>query len=220
MSLVTCAGLPVERGRLTLPRIGIGHGDFVVGASTGIAVGDSVEVAVSGSVMLTGKAMRAGADAGALRVRVVAGAAGMNETAGAKFYKGAAVSLVLADLLDAAGESLSTDTDAAFLAGLLPAWSVLARPVLSELWALVSAVAPALAWRLLPDGTLWIGEESWPETTFAGELAEPQSERARLVYTSEAPTLLPGTTLDGSHIGDVEHSIAADRVVTSAQVVA
>jgi hypothetical protein len=215
MALATLAGLPVERARINLPRVGVGHADVIVGASSGIAAGDPVTLAVANGMSLVGTATKAQAHEGALRVRFVLGAAGAGTTATAKFYRGARASLVLADLLAVAGESQSTTIDADLLATLLPAWSAFARPVSVEIATLLSALPAGTAWRVLEDGTVWIGAETWPAVTPDRELVERDAERGRVVYAVPTITLLPGVTVDDWQIDRVEHVIAGDRVTST-----
>jgi len=215
MALATIAGLPVERARINLPRVGVGHADLVVTGETGIAADDSATLAVADGLSLAGTVTRAQAHEGALRVRFVLGAAGTGTTATAKFYKGAQASLVLGDLLTAAGESQSSTIDADLLATLLPAWSTFARPVSVEIATLLSALPSGTAWRVLEDGTVWIGTDAYAEVTPDRQLVERDAERGRVVYAVPTITLLPGVTVDGWQIERVEHVIAGDRVTST-----
>lgn len=219
MASVKANGIDASETRITLPRVGIWHADLTILASSGIAAGDSVSISIaSGAWTLTGTALRSRAFEDAIRVRVVAGAGGMGATAGAKFYKGAATSLVLSDLLGAAAEARASTTDAAFLSALLPAWSVFARPVGVEVTTLVSSGATGTAWRALSDGTIWIGAETWPASAALGEVQSRDDERGRVVFACEVPALVPGTTWEGDRIGDVEHVVTSGHTSTIAWV--
>lgn len=218
MALVSIASLDASEARIVLPRIGAWHVDATLQGATGIEEGDAVTVSVAGSLSLVGHATRAQAHEDALRVRVVAGGAGLAGTATAKFYQGAQVRLVLGDLLTGAGEMLSSTADAAILATLLPNWSTFARPVGVEIATLLSVAPVGTAWRVLADGSVWVGPETWPVSSLAFELIERDPARKRLVLGVALPTLLPGFTLDGERIGDVEHVVTAAHVTTIARL--
>lgn len=216
--MIAANGIDAAEARIVLPRIGAWHVDAILQAASGVAVGDAVTVLVSGSLSLVGRATRAQVHEDALRVRVVAGGAGLTTTATAKFYQGAQVRLVLGDLLGDAGEALSSTADAAILGTLLPNWSTFARPVAVELATLLSVAPDGTAWRMLADGSLWLGTEAWAAASLTYELHERDPARDRITLGVEAPTLLPGSTLDGERIYDVEHVITAEHVTTIARL--
>ncbi len=210
MAMVTANGLDVSWLNVVRPQRGAWHLDATVHASSGIAPGDSVTVEIGGgAVELVGRATRAAAHEDLLRVRVVAGNAGLAAVAPAKFYQGAKVQLVVGDLLQAAGEQLALTADAAILGGLLTNWSTLARPVGVELQTLLGTVAPDAVWRSTSAGAIWLGPETWPESDQAFELLERDAQRRRITIGCEVPTLAPGETLDGERISDVEYLISS-----------
>jgi len=69
-------------------------------------------------------------------------------------------------------------------------------------------------WRVLPDGEIWIGQESWPEVSPERDLIseDPRGEFAE--FGTDSPTLLPGTVLDGKRVSVVEHRIEPESVRT------
>lgn len=217
--MIAANGIDATDARIVLPLVGVWHADLTLAAADGIAVGDAVTIGIGDSLTLKGTATRAESFEDVLRVRVVAGAAGLAKDANAKFYQGAQVRLVLGDILGAAGESLDAAADAGTLGTLLPNWSVLARPVAVELTTLLGAVASTLSWRVLAGGALWLGTETWPDSDLGThEVTARDRGRDRLILGSETPTLLPGTKLDGERIGDVEHIVTASQVTTIARL--
>lgn len=223
MPLLSANGIDGAEARVVLPRIGAWHLDATLNASDGIAEGDVVTVTIGAEtilrpLVLVGTATRAQAFEDALRVRVVAGAGGLGSTAAAKFYQGAQLRLVLADLLAAAGETQSSTIDAGLLGILLSNWSTFARSVGVELATLLSVAPAETAWRMLADGTLWIGAETWPDAALVYETHDRDPRRDRITLGVESPTLLPGSTLDGERIGDVEHLVTAEHVTTIARL--
>lgn len=218
MALVKANDLDVVEARISLPRIGVWHVDAKIdGADDAIADGDAVEVVIGDAALtLKGTAARAETYLGALQVRVVAGVNGFEKTVAAKSYQKATVKIVLDDILRAAGEARSSTTDAAVLATELVRWTVGEQPAGAALRALLEAAPDASAWRMLPDGTLWAGAETWPASTVSAVVLARHPREARLELGVESPTLLPGTTLDGEKIDRVEHVITADAIRTTA----
>jgi hypothetical protein len=221
MALIACNNLPVAEARISLPLFGVWVADLLLAAGSGISPGDAVTVSISGGALdLVGTARRAEAFEDALQVQVVGGAGGMSAFATAKAYRGATFGAVLSDLADAAGESISGDASADILATLLPRWQTLARPVSIEVATLFQTAAPGTAWRVLPSGSLWLGEDSWADADFDLEVHERDARAGRIVLSSEAPLLLPGTAIDGDRIGDIEHTVTAGAVRTVAWIYA
>ena len=118
------------------------------------------------------------------------------------------------DLLRAAGETAAASADTNLLSTTLPAWCVRGAGVGMQLDELV--VALRATWRVLLDGTIWVGQESWPEADVDLELMELSPPEDRAMFKCEAPSLLPGTTLDGRRVSRVEHLIGEASVRTVA----
>ena len=211
----TSAG--VISGRIRIPRVGAWYADLVVdhGASEDLA--GAVELAIGNDQVRKGTAHRLGDRLGRTHVRVVAGAGGLQTPCKPKAYGNVPLRLPLNDVLSGAGEQLSSTADARVLAHQLPAWSTLAQAsgeVVAELAAAIGAT-----WRMLVDGTLWVGVETWPSSEITDySLVDSEPEFGRVKIASDEPTLLPGTSLDLGNVSYVEHHIGADRVRTLAWV--
>ena len=215
MAHVTANGFVVLSGKLTFPRQGAWVGDLVVDTDAGIA--GACEVAIQGGLTLEGTAVRGGVFLGTTTIRVAPGADGLRKTARAQHYRQTKVGTVLGDLLRTAGEKLSPTADPAMLATTLPAWTVRADPV-GKMIAAVFADARAgkASWRFLPDGTLWVGPETWAD----GGLVAPDGyieigedpELAAMDVGVDALVPMPGTTLDGRRVSYVEVSIEGGAV--------
>ena len=139
---------------------------------------------------------------GRTSVTWVGGAGALGGTTAATHYTAIAQQVSRADvvtaILAAAGEVLS-DT-ATLPADTLPRWTRVA----GESWR--TALRRALdgtgyGWRVLEDGTTWVGAESWPAAELGGiELDQDLTARTLTAAYSEA-TLRPGTVLaDGRRV--------------------
>lgn len=204
MSLVELAGVPVVAGTITLPRFGRWVADLEL-ASAPPAPGSLVTLSAPG-LALTGHVARVGAFTGTSRVRAVAGAGGLPRPLRAAAFRSMPVSLLLADVLDQVGERASS-TIAEDVAGrTLLAW---VRPAMSA-GAALSTLAEILGvlWRILADGTVWLGEDKWLASPAAGVLLDADPLGRAIHVGFETMGLLPGTTWNGARVDVVTHDIS------------
>lgn len=211
MALVAVNGLSVLDGSsLYFPRVGAWHAEFKV--DTPDAIGPACEININdGKLVLKGTADRTGTFVDAGFVRVVAGKDGLGTTAKPKHYDDPSIRIILADLVATAGEAIASSADASMLARHLTAWTTTGRPVGNVVDLLLRQV-PGASWRMLADGTLWVGAETWPDSGLSTDdyqvLAElPSDGTAELGL--EAPVLLAGVALAGRRVSAVEHRIGA-----------
>ncbi len=209
MALVTANGLTAFDFQMRRPRVGAWHADMYV---------DSPD-ALSGRVTLVidddfrtfiGTAIRTGEFGGTAQLRVVAGAGGLGLTASPKYYNSTTVGIVLGDLLSGAGEQLAATADAGVLATAIGSWTTPALPVGTVIAALLQAAAPAAAWRMLPNGTLWVGLESWPAAgvdSSTYQIMEEEHEQASMLVMGDRPEIDPGTTFEGRRVSYVQDDV-------------
>jgi len=221
VAFATLNGVPIHDGRICMPRIGAWHADL---AATMDAPSGRCTLAIDGGPTLVGTAHRSGSWLDTAHVRMVAGADGLGKRALPRHYRGASLRIVLLDLLATAGETLSGAAGASVLRLNFDAWTTIGQSVGRMIGALLadSRLPAATAWRLLPDGTLWVGQESWPDSGLAPvtdyqDLSEDPAIGA-LELGVEEPTLLPGTLLGGRKVSYVEHRISGETTRTSVWV--
>lgn len=202
---------PILHGVVTLPRQGVWHADLVLEAAT--APTGPVVLQVGASLRLRGVVERSGIFAGQVRARVVGGAGLLGTELPPRWYEGAPRELPLRDLVEEAGERLSSTCDPALLGEVLtPGWTRLRGTAAAALARLLEGTGAS--WRLLPDGSLWAGPETWPVAQGMADLVVLEEDRARgrLVLATEAPQLLPGQTLRGDRVSDVEITIEPEQL--------
>lgn len=225
MALITLATdgadpQPVIGGAISLPRVGVWHAELQVDTDIEDLEGQVVVISVNGGELyLAGVATRALPYEGVTQVHVVAGGGGAQMAATPKFYVNPTAGAVLADLAKDMGTTVSDTADA--LSDEFTAWTTIAGPVGAQLTELLRPLGAA--WRILPDGTLWAGVESWPASDVDPEDWQPTGYdhiNGVLDLGMVAPTLLPGTTIgsDLVRIDRVEHVIDAGSVRTRAWV--
>lgn len=197
---------------LRLPRIGVWHADITLVPSAPLPEGrvtlDAMGTKYSGTVL------RAGVSCQLPVARIVGGAGGMSKAIAPRSYQGVDVRLPLTSILSAAGETLSAAADSTMLARRLPFWIQMAASA-GEALGLLLRTAAVPAWRVLADGTVWVGAENWP----ASKLADFSilSEDLRLgVHTvfAEEPSVFPGETWADQRVSVVEHRFSRERLQT------
>lgn len=218
MSLVQANGVDVIGGTIVMPLSGAWTADIVIDQpdGTGFDAGTAITIAANG-FELHGTVCpgRTGDFLDAVHVRVIGGAGGMAKAASARGYvqPSAFVRDVVNALIDDSGETLSSTTDAGFLSTNLIAWATLVGPVSRAIELLIEINAPAMGWRILPDGTLWVGTESWPTFTGTFELLELNPSESTALFGVDAPALAPGFSIDGiGNIARVEHQILPSKI--------
>jgi hypothetical protein len=216
MSLVTINGVNVIGGSIMMPLVGVWTADLVIDAVEGFAAGTHVTIE-SGSFSLSGTVApdRTGDFLDAVHVRVLGGAGGMATLAMPKSYTqpGAFVRDVLNGLCRDAGETLSSTASASFTGTNLTAWAVVEMPVSQALQCLIDFVAPGLNWRILANGELWVGSETWPNSSASFELLEQDPTQGQYDLGVESPSITPGVSLEGvGNVDRVEHHIGENTI--------
>lgn len=219
MSLVTANDVPVIGGTITMPNIGIWFADLEIDQTdgTGFDPGTAVTLAAVDGVDLAGVVMpdRGGSFVQAVHVRVQGGKGGMSKPATPRGYvqPGATFGDVLNGLMADAGETVSSTIDATLLSQNLTAWGVISTSVSQAVKALIDTVAPGAHWRFLPDGTFWVGIESWTEATPTFDLLESHPTDASFVLGASSPAIIPGYYIDTiGNVARVEHEIKSDLI--------
>lgn len=220
MAFATLNGVPVFHATICIPRVGAWTADLAVDRQE--AITGACKLVIDGGLTLVGTADRTGVWQDTARLRMVAGADGLRKVAKPRHYRRTTLRLVLQDLLAAAGERLSPKADGATLGLTFPAWVTCAQPIGVMVAALLedTRLPVSTAWRMLPDGTLWVGAETWPDSGLVNltdyqDLAEAPEE-ATIELGVEAPRLLPGTLLAGRRVSYVVHRIDGSTARTSA----
>lgn len=207
MSFVTANDAVVFGGKISIPRQGAWVADLALDSDAGIT--GPCSIVIDGGLTFNGTVVRGGPFLNTTRVRVAPGADGLRTTARAQHYRQTSLGTVLKDLLRAGGETLASTADQATLATTLQAYTQMALPIGKSIAALFGDARVAKAsWRMLPDGTCWVGPEAWPDSG----MAEPND----YVEMDEAPELaaadvgvdtlwpMPGTLLTGRMVSYLE----------------
>jgi hypothetical protein len=207
-------GLSVISGRIGMPRIGAWTADLWVASST--VVTGPVDLQVSPGLTLRGTVARAGVHETLLHVRIVGGANGLRSFVTPKHYTAPTLRVVLKDLLADVGETLSSTVSPTLLNTQFQHWTTLRMPAARAIRCVLERAASGISWRHLPDGTFWIGSETWPESAvnYADLDAMPEDDVLRLIL--DAPELLPGTAIAGRRLDAIDYELRAGGLITTA----
>lgn len=218
MAFCTVNGAPVLAGSVNLPRVGVFTVDVELPAPAdgSTTLSGRAQVQLGAALSFSGTFARSGLDGrGRVRARIVGGGAGLGKTLVPRSYLGVPMRIPLADILADAGEKLSASSDQGLLGFQMPAWSRMSAVAGISLAALVAAVGAT--WRVLPDGTLWVGSESWPASTMQAVSISFEPEAKRRTVASLFPTILPGQTYGGEHVVFVQHLVTSRTLRTVLQ---
>jgi hypothetical protein len=205
MSLLLLEESDVLRARVAMPREGAWVADVEVDRRTPLA-GQVALRTFDDRLRLVGTIERAGVERDTLHARIVGGSGGLDTVVAPQAYRFVPARMIFRDLLAAAGEQLSTAAEDAVLGMNVPYWTREVGPCAAGLSRLCAALEAS--WRILADGTVWVGRDTWPEVApFAFDLLEDAPSEGRQVLGVEAPNLLPGVSLSGRHVALVVHSV-------------
>jgi hypothetical protein len=124
------------------------------------------------------------------------------------------VGKVLADAVTAGGEALSDTIDPSLLVTALPSWQRQAGPVSRSIQAVVDQTGSV--WRVLRDGTIWVGTDSYPETTTPHVFLDEDWDSGVIEIAPELPDLVSGITFRGQTIKYVVHTVDSGKTRTEA----
>lgn len=197
--------------RIILPRTGAWRATLALDTPDGAqapALGARVDLAGEGDLALRGAVQRAQVVQDVLQLRVIGGAGGLNKVLPPRWYRGPDLTarVVLRGWAEDAAETLSDTIDAALFDRRVEAWTRPEGRAHNALGALADALG--VTWRVLADGTVWLGEESWPavELTDADVLREDAAEASVEIATDTiAADLVPGVMFTERRVSCVEH---------------
>jgi hypothetical protein len=200
--------LHVTSGQVLLPRTGVWLADLRVNDQD--ALTDRLVMKL-GAVAMPSAVAKAELIGGMTEVRLVGGAGGLGEPARPKHYHRPLVRHVFADLLRDSGEVQAAASTPAVLSKDLEAWTTLGLSTGAMLASLCRVAGSDVNWRVLADGTVWIGIETWPDSPVDARTIESDGANAASIIGTDIPGLWPGTLLGGRRVDYVRHDLEADR---------
>lgn len=184
------------------------------------SVGDPASITLASSQMFVGTVARVAAlQDQSYDTLVVGGGGGLSTSLPVLQLVGPTVGLVLDQAFrdGSSLESLSSTVDASLLSTQLQSWRRPVRTLGRELDAVCSSLSTGTSWRVLSDGTVWIG--TVPPSTPVQAVVQDydvmswDASQGLVVIAAEDPTVLPGQSwpdVPGT-IGTVIHDVTAER---------
>jgi hypothetical protein len=199
-------------GELRIPRIGAWEADFGVSRDGAEELTGTAAIEIGGRAW-KGRVWRSGENVGVIYLRIVGGAGGLSRVVPAKSYQGVPLSLPVSDLLAEVGETLSPASDMPLLASVVTQWTRTEGTAGACLRSILAQAAGV--WRVLADGTVWIGRETWPESALTEYTYCQQVPNAGAIEVFAAePAIYPGEVFRGRRVSVVAHRIEAQTVRT------
>jgi hypothetical protein len=203
-------GFSVTAATIRMSRAGAWTADVTAEAEQ-VPTG-AVELRLGGGRVLKGTVSRGAVFGGMLRVRLVAGANGLRKVLEPRHFTTPSVRVVLSEILRQTGEILSPAADASFLGTVLEHWTIWRGPAGDAIERLFDRLPATARWRILDDGTLWVGAEAWPASGITGFTEISRSPEDEVVnYALEIPYLQPGTMLGAEKVDACEIVISAAK---------
>jgi len=208
----TANDLPILEGTISLPRTGAWHCTLDLSADEAPSVGSKLTIK-DGQTSFVSTVLRSGVVGGRASLRAVGGAGGLRKTVPANSWTDVPLRIPLRDTLAAVGETLSTTVDDSLLTARLAHWTRDGGSAGTAITTLLAA--QGAVWRVLADGTVWAGVESWPvQSVSGGEVLKPDPEAATFTLASDTLELEPGRTFLGRKVSRVEHRLEPNSVRT------
>lgn len=172
----------------------------------------------SGTVLLRGYVLRAEAPYERAEVRLVGGTGRLGTILAPRYYRGAQVRTILADVARESGSTLADDLGAD-VSRELAAWvRVGGEDVVSTLRHLLRAALPkGWTWRTRYDGSLWLGADEWLDVIAPGvEVVSKRPARGEVevgaVTVAELLAIEPGMVFEGLDVASIRIDARPDRL--------
>lgn len=208
---------PVVSARVVLPRIGVFYAELTVDSETAPTGLQTLRTA-DGALTLVGTVRddRTAVYGDRTELLLIGGRDGLSRTVTPREYNDPTIRVLLQDLCNETREVLSDTADSSILSGTVPRWSRVESVAANALGEVVAAAGAS--WRILNDGTLWIGQEAWESVEIPGEILDerPTNASRSLQVETLFALLAPGTVWDGRRVSLVEHRASAEHATTTA----
>lgn len=205
MAIGTAAGLDIIEAHLLIPQQGAWTVDLVLDVDSATDLAGKIDIDLSG-LTLSGTAVRGGPALGVTTLRVVGGAGGLGKLLTPKDYRQVPLRLPVQDALAAVGEVLSSVADATALDYQLSRWVTFAETAAEMLDSIAEKFS--LQWRVIGEGTVWIGTDAFPAVSFDYDLLSGDPHLDVVELGVESPSLVPGVSFLGRNVASVEHVIS------------
>ena len=207
---ITIGGQQVISGRLIVPQVGPWHAELDLSADDDAIPEGETSLVFGDSVTWSGYVRRGGSDHERGKVRIVGGKGGLHTELDARSYRGVPLSLVLSDLARDAGETLASDLDSDLTGYVFTALARTKASMSQTLPGLIETLGAT--WRVLADGTVWVGEDAWETAEIDHVELDRNDARGIIEIAPEQPDLVPGVTFLGERVICVVYEFDAEKL--------
>ena len=217
MAAPTAAGERLLKAKITESVTGVWRAELELDSTTD-ATGQ-ITISIDGEDFV-GTVIRSTVDNGRVKALVAGGAGALTgdedgATLVAKAYGSTSLDVILTDILLDTGETLSSTSDT-LLSYRVPTWNRAAGPARRAIEAL--AKKTGLNWRILRDGTLWLGTDAFSAASLPKATEVNRDLSAGVFELRDAIALEPGTTWQGESIRQCVHTLDSSKTHTEAWI--
>lgn len=216
-ALVTCFSLAVLEGRLEVPIMGNWNACFTLDSDTPpTGIVDIIFHREDGEVdIYLGTVLYGYPWQGRCKVVVVGGGGGLKvPELPAKNYTSLFIAvplaLIVTDIVRTAGEFLADGVAQSLIGYSVSRWARVSGGAGRSLTHVARDFE--LGWRVLPDGTVWMGVETWPESPLVPFDCDDDGKARILVIAPDNATYAPGTVVLGRRVNQVVYTITAHEL--------
>lgn len=206
-ALVTVNGVAVSGGAVTFPLVGTWHGELEIAADSDDALTGAATLSIGG-VEFVGFATPGVSDGKRVTLHIVGGAGGLGTAVEPQHYDAPTYERILSAALAVGGESLSATSDG--ISGPVRQWTRAAGVVSDAVRAIADDAG--LSWRVIPDGSVWVGSETWDTVTVEHVLEDQAPTQSCVTIEVESASVLPGVTFLGSRVTSVVYRIGTAAI--------
>lgn len=217
MSELVVNGSAVVSATIEAHREGAWTADLVID-SADVPTGVVDVTDASGTGLLRGRVLRAEAPYERAEVRLAGGSGRLGAILAPRYYRGAQVRTILADVARESGSTLADDLGPE-VSSELAAWvRVGGEDVVSTLRHLLrSALPKGWTWRTRYDGSLWLGADSWLDVIAPGvEVLSKRPARGEIEVSAttvaELLAIEPGSVFEGLDVVSIRIDARPDRL--------
>jgi hypothetical protein len=194
----SCNGKSLLSASIQEPRVGMWTA--VIDVDSDVDLSGSVTIEIDGASWV-GTITRGKQYAGRVHAQVVGGAGKLASVIDAKHYLGVPMLSVLNDLMNDTGEKLSPTTDSDVRNHAVSRWARTQDKAGKALRQVADETSSS--WRVLRDGSIWLGAETWAEIKPTYDEIDQVPGRDSISIAPTSPIVTPGSTFVGRHVSRV-----------------
>lgn len=202
---------PIISGTLQLVSEGIWVGSLVVDTIDELDTSDlGITMTWIDTTEFVGTIIDSTIVGGQTRLTIVGGTGRLSQVIEQKQYQSVTLETVLKDIATVTGHTLSSTIDKAFINVVLPNWVRITGQASQSIEA---ALAPFNGiWQILPDGTLWVGTDNYPELLTTITVLDRNPDEGYWTIYNDETLIRPPFTLEENKINQVTYELTEDGV--------